>query len=54
MAEYGEWNRKGAILSDVTAKAEYRVNHEFIIKDQKGNIRHQEKTELTSEPEARD
>ena len=32
MAEYGEWNRKGATLSDVTAKAEYGVNREFIIK----------------------
>jgi hypothetical protein len=26
MAEYGEWNRKGATLSDVTAKAEYGVS----------------------------
>jgi hypothetical protein len=32
MAEYGEWNRKGATLSDVTAKAEYGVNRQFIIK----------------------
>lgn len=32
MAEYGEWNRKGATLSDVTAKAEYGVNRDFIIK----------------------
>lgn len=32
MAEYGEWNRKGATLSDVTAKAEYGVNREVIIK----------------------
>jgi hypothetical protein len=32
MAEYGEWNRKGATLSDVTAKAEYGVKREFIIK----------------------
>ena len=23
MAEYGEWNRKGAVLSDVTAQKEY-------------------------------
>ncbi len=28
----GEWNRKGATLSDVTAKAEYGVSREFIIK----------------------
>jgi len=32
MAEYGEWNRKGATLSDVTAKAEYGVSREVIVK----------------------
>jgi hypothetical protein len=32
MAEYGEWNRKGATLSDVTAKKEYGVGQEFIVK----------------------
>ena len=32
MAEYGEWNRKGASLSDKTARKEYRVDQEFIIK----------------------
>lgn len=32
MAEYGEWTRKGATLSDVTAQAEYGVSQEFIIK----------------------
>jgi hypothetical protein len=31
MAEYGEWNRKGATLSDKTAKAEYGVNRDLII-----------------------
>jgi hypothetical protein len=31
MAEYGEWNRKGATLSDVTAKGEYG-GREFIVK----------------------
>lgn len=31
MAEYGEWNRKGAVLSDVTAKKEYGVTREFIV-----------------------
>ncbi len=31
MAECGEWTRKGATLSDVTAKAEYGVTAEFII-----------------------
>ena len=29
MAEYGEWNRKGATLSDVT---EYGVDRDFIVK----------------------
>jgi flagellar motility protein MotE (MotC chaperone) len=32
MAEYGEWSLKGATLSDVTAKKEFGVDHEFIIK----------------------
>jgi hypothetical protein len=32
MAEYGEWNRKGATLSEVTAQAEYGVSEDFIIK----------------------
>ena len=32
MAEYGEWNRKGATLSDVTAEAEYGVTRAFVIK----------------------
>ena len=32
MAEYGEWNRKGATLSDVTAEAEYGVSRDFIVK----------------------
>ena len=32
MAEYGEWNQKGATLSDVTAKTEYGVDRDFIIK----------------------
>lgn len=32
MAEYGEWNRKGATLSDVTAQKEYGVSRAFIIK----------------------
>jgi hypothetical protein len=31
MAECGEWNRKGATLSDVTAKAEYGVDRDFIV-----------------------
>ena len=32
MAEYGEWNRKGATLSDVTAETEYGVSRDFIAK----------------------
>ncbi len=32
MAEYGEWNRKGATLSDVTAAKEYGVDRDFILK----------------------
>jgi hypothetical protein len=32
MAEYGEWNRKGATLSDVTAQKEYGVTRDFIVK----------------------
>jgi hypothetical protein len=31
MAEYGEWNRKGATLSDVTALKEYGVPRDFIV-----------------------
>ena len=31
MAEYGEWNRKGATLSDVTACKEYGVSRDFIV-----------------------
>jgi hypothetical protein len=30
MAEYGEWNRKGAVLSDVTAQKEYGIARKFI------------------------
>lgn len=32
MAKYGEWNLKGAVLSDVTAKKEYGVSRDFIVK----------------------
>jgi len=32
MAEYGEWNRKGATLSDVTAQREYGVSRDFILR----------------------
>jgi len=32
MAEYGEWNRKGATLSDITAQKEYGVSRDFIVK----------------------
>jgi flagellar motility protein MotE (MotC chaperone) len=43
MAEYGEWNRKGASLSDVTARKEYGVSWEFIVKGIKaGKLEYQE------------
>ena len=32
MAEYGEWNRKGATFSDATAQKEYGVTRDFIVK----------------------
>ncbi len=32
MAKYGEWNQKGATLSDATAKKEYGVDYAFIVK----------------------
>ena len=31
MAEHGEWTRKGASLSDVTARKEYGVGRDFIM-----------------------
>jgi hypothetical protein len=43
MAEYGEWNRKKATLSDVTAKAEYGVSREFIVQGiQAGRLEYRE------------
>lgn len=43
MAEYGEWNRKGATLSDVTAEKEYGVGREFIVKGiQAGKLEYRE------------
>ena len=43
MAEYGEWNRKGATLSDKTAKREYGVSRDFIIKGiQAGRLEYRE------------
>jgi hypothetical protein len=32
MAEYGEWNRKRATLSDVTAQKAFGVSRDFIVK----------------------
>ena len=32
MSEYGEWNRKGATLSDENATKEYGVSRDFIAK----------------------
>ena len=43
MAEYGEWNRKGATLSDVTAQKEYGVSRDFIVKGiQAGKLEYRE------------
>ena len=43
MAEYGEWNRKGAVLSDVTARKEYGVTRDFIVKGiQAGKLEYRE------------
>lgn len=32
MARYGEWTRKGATLSEVTARKEYGVDADFVVK----------------------
>ena len=43
MAEYGEWNRKGATLSDKTAKKEFGVSRDFIVKGiQAGRLEYKE------------
>ena len=43
MAEYGEWNRKGAVLSDVTALKEYGVTRDLIVKGiQTGRLEYRE------------
>jgi hypothetical protein len=43
MAEYGEWNRKGAVLSDVTAQKEYGVTRDLIVKSiQTGKLEYRE------------
>ena len=43
MAEYAEWNRKGAALSDVTAQKEYGVTRDFIVKGiQAGKLEYRE------------
>ena len=31
MADFSEWNRKGAVLSDVTAQKEYGITRAFIV-----------------------
>lgn len=43
MADDGEWNQKGATLSDVTAKAEYEVERDFIVQGiQKGKLEYRD------------
>jgi len=32
LAEYGEWNRKGATISSMTAEKEYGVDQDFILR----------------------
>ena len=43
MAEYGEWNRKGAVLSDKTAQKEYGVTRDLIVSGiQTGKLEYRE------------
>ena len=43
MAEYGEWNRKGAVLGDKTAQKEYGVSRDLIVKGiQTGKLEYRE------------
>jgi hypothetical protein len=43
MAEYGEWVRKRAVLSDVTAQKEYGVSRDFILRGiQSGRLEYRE------------
>ena len=43
MAAYGEWNRKGATLSEVKAKTEYGVSRDFIVQGiQTGKLEYRE------------
>jgi hypothetical protein len=45
MAEYGEWNRKGGVLSDVTGHKEYGVTRAFIVKGiQAGKLEYRDGT----------
>jgi hypothetical protein len=43
MAEYGEWTRKGAALSDVTAEKDYGISRDLIVKGiQTGKLEYRE------------
>jgi hypothetical protein len=43
MAEYGEWNRRGAVLSDATAEKEYGVTRDFIVQGiRAGRLEHRD------------
>ena len=43
MAEYGEWNHKGAVLSNVTAQKEYGISRDLIVKGiQAGKLEYRE------------
>ena len=43
MAQYGEWNQKGATLSEVTAQKEYGVSRDFVVRGiQSGRLEYRE------------
>ena len=45
MAEHGEWNQKGATLSDKTAMKDYGIDREFILKGiRAGKLEFQERS----------
>jgi len=53
MAEYGEWVRKGAVLSEVTAQKEYGVTRDFIVEGiQTGKLEFREGAVMSIRPPA--
>jgi hypothetical protein len=50
LAEWGEWNRKGSTLSDVTALKEYGVKYDFIVQGiRAGELEHREGAERVND-----